>query len=108
MTYVSQQRPQLAAAELAGRARAASRALAKLPNQARSAALIAVAKGIEDNAREILEANENDRRVAEAAVAAGVMSSAMFARLQVTKNGIFEMATRVRDVARLPDPLGRR
>jgi len=60
MTYVSQQRPQLAAAELAGRARAASRALAKLPNQARSAALIAVAKGIEDNAREILEANEND------------------------------------------------
>ena len=108
MTYVSQERPQSAAAELAGQARAASRVLSKLTNQARSEALIAVAKGIEDNAKKILEANENDRRAAEAAVAAGVMSSAMFARLRVTENGIFEMATRVRDVARLPDPLGRR
>ena len=108
MTYVSREHPQLAAAELAGRARAASRVLSKLPNQVRSEALIAVAKGIEDNARRILEANENDRRAAETAVAAGVMSSAMFARLRVTENGVFEMATRVRDVARLPDPLGRR
>ena len=108
MTYVSQERPQSAAAELAGQARAASRVLSKLPNQARSEALIAVAKGIEDNAKRILDANESDRRAAEAAVAAGVMSSAMFARLRVTENGIFEMATRVRDVARLPDPLGRR
>jgi glutamate-5-semialdehyde dehydrogenase len=108
MTYVSQQRPQLAAAELAGQARAASRALGKLPNQARSEALIAVAKRIEENAKKILEANGTDRRAAEDAVAAGAMSTAMFARLRVTENGIFEMATRVRDVARLPDPLGRR
>ena len=108
MTYVSQERPQSAAAELAGQARAASRVLSKLPNQARSEALIAVAKHIEENANRILEANATDRRAAEAAVAAGVMSSAMFARLRVTENGIFEMATRVRDVARLPDPLGRR
>ena len=108
MTYVSQQRPQLAAAELAGQARAASRALGKLPNQARNEALIAVAKRIEENAKKILEANGTDRRAAEAAVAAGAMSSAMFARLGLTGNGVFEMATRVRDVARLPDPLGRR
>ena len=108
MTYVSQQRPQLAAAELAGQARAASRALGKLSNQARSEALIAVAKRIEENAKKILEANGTDRRAAEAAVAAGVMSSAMLARLGVTGNGVLEMATHVRDVARLPDPLGRR
>jgi glutamate-5-semialdehyde dehydrogenase len=32
----------------------------------------------------------------------------MFARLRVDERGIAEMAARVRDVARLPDPLGRR
>src|SRR5260370_17485066 len=35
------------------------------------------------------------------------MSSAMLARLRVSSRGVEEMATRVRDVARLPDPLGR-
>src|SRR3990172_2842755 len=36
------------------------------------------------------------------------MSSSMLARLRVSERGIGEMAARVRDVARLPDPLGRR
>src|SRR5260221_14361810 len=36
------------------------------------------------------------------------MSSAMLARLRVSPRGVDEMATRIRDVARLPDPLGRR
>ena len=49
-----------------------------------------------------------DCRAAEAAVAAGSMSSAMFARLRVTERGVAQMATQVRDVAALPDPLGRR
>lgn len=56
----------------------------------------------------ILEANERDCLAAEPAVTAGTMSSAMFARLRVSARGIGEMATRVRDVARLADPLGRR
>src|SRR5437667_9558474 len=42
------------------------------------------------------------------AVAAGKMSPAMLARLHVNARGIKEMAARVRDVARLPDPLGQR
>ena len=37
-----------------------------------------------------------------------MMSSAMFARLKISERGIQEMAARVRDVARLADPLGRR
>jgi glutamate-5-semialdehyde dehydrogenase len=36
------------------------------------------------------------------------LSRAMFARLRTTERGIAEMAARVRDVARLPDPLHRR
>ncbi len=47
-------------------------------------------------------------RAAEAAVAAGSMTSAMAARLRVTERGVAQMAAQVRNVARLADPLGRR
>jgi len=107
MTYVSNERSQSTVAELASRARAASRVLAKLSNETRSEVLIAIANAIEDGNRRIIEANERDCRAAEPAVTAGTMSSAMFARLRVSERGICEMATRVREVARLADPLGR-
>ena len=45
---------------------------------------------------------------ATAAVERGELSRAMFARLRTTERGIAEMSARVRDVARLPDPLHRR
>src|SRR5258708_9108853 len=108
MTYLSKERAETAVAELASRARVASRALAKLSNQIRNELLMAVAKSIEDGSRKICEANERDCHVAEPAVSAGKMSSALLARLRVSPRGVDEMATRVRDVARLPDPLGRR
>ena len=94
--------------ELAKRARASSRNLARLSNDERNEILLAAAKAIENGAQTILNANERDCRAAEPAVAAGRMSHAMFARLRVKAQGISEMAARVRDVARLPDPLGRR
>jgi glutamate-5-semialdehyde dehydrogenase len=95
-------------AQVAQRARSAARALARLSAEARNEVLIAAAQAIEDNASRILAANEIDRRAAEAAVAAGTMSPAMFARLRVTERGVAQMATQVREVAQLPDPLGRR
>lgn len=108
MSDLSKERSQSPVAELASRARVASRALAKLSNQSRNELLMAVAKAIEDGSRKILEANERDCHVAEPAVSVGTMSSAMLARLRVSLRGVEEMATRIRDVARLPDPLGRR
>lgn len=93
--------------ELAARARQASRSLAKLLLASRNEILLAVAQGIADQSSKILEANEMDCRAADSRVAAGEMSSAMLARLRVSEKGIAEMAARVRDVARLPDPLGR-
>jgi glutamate-5-semialdehyde dehydrogenase len=69
---------------------------------------MAAAKAIEENAAGILAANELDGRKAESAVAAGSMSPGMFARLRVTERGVAQMATQVREVAQLPDPLGRR
>lgn len=96
------------AASVAGRARGASRELAKLSAESRDEVLMAAAKAIEDGRQRILDANARDCRAAEPDVAAGKMSSAMFARLKVSERGIAQMATQVREVARLADPLGRR
>jgi len=108
MKQISSGPSQISVAELAKRARVASRQLAKLSNECRNEILTRAAKAIEENAERILEANARDCRPAGAAVAAGKMSASMFARLKLSSRGIEEMANRVRDVARLPDPLGRR
>lgn len=99
---------QVPVAEMAKRARASSRLVARLSNDSRNEILMAAAGAIEGGAQRILDANERDCRAAESLVASGKMSAAMFARLRVTAKGIEEMAARVRDVARLPDPLGRK
>ncbi len=95
-------------AQVAQRARAAARALARLSVDVRNEVLLAAAKAIEDKTTRILAANETDCRAAEAAVAVGSMSSAMFARLRTTERGVAQMAKQVREVTGLPDPLGRR
>lgn len=99
---------QVSVLELAKRARASSRHLARLSNDSRNEILMAAAKAIESGAQRILDSNERDCRAAEPLVASGKMSAAMFARLRVTAKGIEEMAARVRDVARLLDPLDRK
>ena len=99
---------QVSLADIAKRARASSRQLARLSNERRNEILLTAAKAIEDGAQRILDANERDCRAAESLVTSGKMSAAMFARLRVTGKGIEEMAARVRDVARLHDPLGRK
>ncbi len=90
------------------RARKAAHVLATLSGARRNEALHAAANAIEARAEEILAANEKDCAAAQQAVERGELSRAMFARLRTTERGIAEMAARVRDVARLPDPLHRR
>jgi glutamate-5-semialdehyde dehydrogenase len=94
--------------QLIRRARKAAHVLATLSGERRNEALVAAASAIEARAAEILAANEKDCAAALKAVESGEMSRAMFARLRTTERGIAEMAARVRDVARLPDPLHRR
>lgn len=98
----------LGAAEAAKLARAASRRLAVLSEQARNRALEIAAMRLQERAAGILAANMEDVRDAEELVRAGKMSTAMLARLRVTERSIDEMAEKVRGVAGLPDPLGRR
>jgi glutamate-5-semialdehyde dehydrogenase len=92
---------------VAKRAREASRALARLSAERRNAVLVAAASAIEAARSQILEANALDCRTSEPSVAAGKMSSAMFKRLRLTESGVAEMASQVRAVAALEDPLGR-
>jgi glutamate-5-semialdehyde dehydrogenase len=94
--------------QLIRRARKAAHVLATLSGERRNEALHAAANAIEARAEEILAANQKDCAAAQQAVERGELSRAMFARLRTTERGIAEMATRVREVASLPDPLHRR
>lgn len=94
-------------AAIGARAREASRALARLSAERRNEILIAAAGAIEAASVQILEANEKDCEAAKPSLDAGKMSAAMFKRLRVARNGVAEMATHVREVVKLADPLGR-
>lgn len=98
---------QVNVAEIARRARAASRLLATIPGERRDAALQAAADAIWARKSEILEANLLDCEQALRAVASGQMTKSLFERLRLTEPGIKQMAAGVREVAALPDPLGR-
>ncbi|HEY6186897.1 MAG TPA: glutamate-5-semialdehyde dehydrogenase [Pyrinomonadaceae bacterium] len=94
-------------ADVARRAKAASRVLAVLPASRRNEILLAAARLIEEREAEILGANELDCRAAMLDVEEGRMSRAMFDRLQTSARGVRQMASGVREVAALDDPLGR-
>ena len=94
-------------ADIARRAKAASRVLATLPSSLRDELLLTAANLIEERSAEILRANELDCRAAAEDVERGRMSRAMLDRLRTSERGVRQMATGVREVAALEDPLGR-
>jgi glutamate-5-semialdehyde dehydrogenase len=100
--------PPFSAADAAKLARTASRKLAILSEEQRNRALQAAAKRLEANFAKILAANAEDVQAAEELVHTGKMPPAMLPRLRLTEKSIREMAEKVRGVAQLPDPLGRR
>lgn len=95
-------------ASLARAARQASRRLALLSDEKRHSALLAIANALELDGARILAANARDCEIAESLVAGGKMSHALFSRLRIKERGIAEMSARVREVANLSDPLGKR
>jgi glutamate-5-semialdehyde dehydrogenase len=104
----SSTRARLDVAAIAQSARKASRKLALVPGETRKASLLAIAEALEANEEQILAANAKDCAAAEGLLSTGEMMPALFSRLRIKENGIGEMAARVREVANLPDPLGRR
>jgi len=101
-------RPLTNVASVAHSARKASRRLALLSDETRKATLLAIADALEGNGERILAANAKDCAAAEKLLSSGEMTRALFSRLRIKESSIGEMAARVREVANLPDPLGKR
>lgn len=108
MSDSSSTKPLKDVASIAHSAREASRKLALLSGETRKATLLAIADALERNGGRILAANAKDCAAAEKLLATGEMTPALFSRLRIKESGIAEMAARVREVANLPDPLGKR
>jgi glutamate-5-semialdehyde dehydrogenase len=88
---------------LAKQARAASRELARLTTDEKNRCLLAMADALEKNADAIKTANAKDM---ETGAALG-LSSAMLDRLKLDDKRIAGMAKGLREVAALPDPIGK-
>ena len=97
----------ISVATLARRAREASRVLAILPDAVRRDALVKASRALVEQKEEILTANGQDCESARIQVEQGSMSPSLFARLQTSEHDISEMATRMREVSQLPDPINR-
>jgi len=88
-------------------AQTAALELAKLDDDARSAALHAVADALVANEDRILDANETDVRDGEELLEAGEYSQALVDRLKLSPSKLEDIAEMVRSVAEQEDPLGR-
>ncbi|HEX4264488.1 MAG TPA: glutamate-5-semialdehyde dehydrogenase [Verrucomicrobiae bacterium] len=88
---------------LAKQAKAASRELAKLTTAEKNACLLAMAEALEKNAAALKQANALDM---DAGAKMG-LTSAMLDRLKLDDKRIAGMAKGLREVAALPDPVGK-
>src|SRR6187402_5696 len=84
------------------RARAASRALARASSGAKNRALLAAAEALVDREKAILAANAKDVKSARSTG----RDDAFIDRLLLTGKAVGAMAEGLREVARLPDPVG--
>lgn len=84
-------------------AKNAAKEAASLTAEIKNAALLAMADALEENAEEILKANEVDLQNAE-----GVLPTVMLDRLRLDKKRIQGMANGIREVVALPDPVGKK
>jgi glutamate-5-semialdehyde dehydrogenase len=88
--------------DICSAARDASRSLATLGSEVKDAALEAIAVAIEDRAEEILEANAQDVDAGRT----GGLADALIDRLTLTEGRLADMASGLRTIAALPDPVG--
>ena len=88
--------------ELLRQAKAAKPRLATLTSQEKNQALLAMAQQLQEQKEAILQANQADMQAAQ-----GRISQVMLDRLALTEKRIDDMAEGIRQVTRLPDPVGR-
>lgn len=83
-------------------AKRASRTLSLVSEEKKNAVLLAMADTLEANTERILEANAKDMQNAK-----GVLPEVMLDRLRLDEKRIAGMAKGIREVASLPDPVGK-
>lgn len=83
-------------------AKAAKSELAKFGSEDKNNALLAMADALEENCAAILEENKKDVEAAR-----GKITDVMIDRLSLDESRIKGMADGIRDVVKLPDPVGR-
>jgi glutamate-5-semialdehyde dehydrogenase len=88
--------------ELVVKAKQASRKLASVSTAVKNQALLTMAEALETKVEELLAANQKDLE----AFGTDPGKKAMADRLRLTEKRIAEMAAGIREVAKLPDPLG--
>ena len=88
--------------EMAGKAKKASRQLAQLSTPLKNKALLEMAKDLERHQERLIKENRKDLASAEK----NRLSSPLIDRLRLTHPVIHGMAEGLREVARLPDPVG--
>lgn len=88
--------------ELLAAARAAKNEVGQLSTQRKNEALLAMADALEAEPAAILAANAQDLEAAQ-----GHIGDVMLDRLRLTPARVAAMAQGIRDVAKLPDPVGR-
>jgi glutamate-5-semialdehyde dehydrogenase len=89
-------------ADICRAAKSAARVLARLDSATRDRALLAIAAALEGRTPEILEANARDL---EAGRQSG-LSAALMDRLALDERRVAAMASGVREIVALPDPVG--
>jgi glutamate-5-semialdehyde dehydrogenase len=90
------------AREMARRAKEASRRLVQLSTATKNKALLQMAEGLERNQERLINENRKDLAAGEKAR----LASPLIDRLRLTPSVIRQMAEGIREVARLPDPVG--
>src|SRR5438477_6225931 len=89
--------------QLAKQARGAARELARFTTSEKNDCLLAMADALEQNRDDLKKANARDREMA----AQTALSSALLDRLRLDDRRIAAMCQGLREVAALPDPVGR-
>jgi glutamate-5-semialdehyde dehydrogenase len=93
--------------DMARRAREAARRLGTLFTTTKNQILLAIAETLVQDRSKILEANRQDVERAQRLVERGEMARPLLDRLKLSESKVLDMATGVRSVAQLPDPVGR-
>ena len=93
--------------KIAKNAKEASLKISSLMTETKNQALLKIAEEIENNKKEIFNANQKDLTEAQKLVDLNELSKSVFNRLKLDENKMRDMIQGIRDIANLEDPVNR-